>query len=625
MTTVETELPDGPRSAGKPRPTVSAVADRARTWGNRLGFLGLALIGIYPLLTDSPTLIRQFVYIGIFAMVAIGLNFTLGFAGEFALGQAGVFAAGAYTSGILTAQHGWPFWAAMLASIAVACAIGLAAGLPGLRIGGWYFALTSLFVAVVLPELAIVFPGTGGVQGFGNIPFPSFFSVTLDFQQIYGFILVSTVIFLLLLHNLVRSRWGIAFMSMRHSNKFAESSGVAVFRMKLMIYLMAAVTAGYAGALLPAVAGYLAPDAFPLSLSILLIAGVTIGGMGTLAGPVVGVALLQMLPEQFSNFDQYSLLIYGSILILMMIFLRRGILPTASDLWVTLVVWVARRRGWVTEDHEADATVLTTPGHVDIEHVQASGPLTVRGVQKSFFGLQALSDVSVTAAPGQITAVIGPNGSGKTTLLNIILGFYRLDAGSVRLADERLSGRKPFQVARRGVARTFQTPVIMRNATCRENVMSGSFIHRRVTFIEVLLRLPRARRDMRVSAAQADQLLAFVGLARYADTPAGSLTAGQQRLLDVARALAVRPAAILLDEPAAGLVGNEVEALATVLRALRASGYIVVLVEHNINLVMAVADRVAVLDRGTCIADGDPETVQKDPAVLRCYLGRSHA
>jgi branched-chain amino acid transport system permease protein len=245
----------------------------------------------------------------------------------------------------------------------------------------------------------------------------------------------------------------------------------------------------------------------------------------------------------------------------------------------------------------------------------------VSGVDKHFDGVHALRDVSLLAPPGQITAVIGPNGSGKTTLLNVILGFYRLDAGQVSLDGKRISGRKPFQIARAGLARTFQTPVVLPEHTCRENVMSGAFTTRRATLAEVLLRAPRARRDWQDAEREADRLLRFVGLGAHIHAAGGSLTAGQRRLLDIARALAPRPSVLLLDEPAAGLVGVEVEALAQVLRRLRDAGHVVVLVEHNINLVMAVADRVTVLDRGQVIASADPATVQQDPAVLDCYLG----
>jgi branched-chain amino acid transport system permease protein len=409
---------------------------------------------------------------------------------------------------------------------------------------------------------------------------------------------------------------------MRESNKAAEASGIAVFRMKLVAYLFAGLLAGYAGAILPHIDGYLAPDAFPLSLSILLVAGITVGGMGRLTGPVVGIALLQILPHVVGGFDRYSLLIYGAILVVGMLFIRRGILPTASDAWVGLYLRFTGR-GRVPAAPAGEPVVdpsAAAPAPV------AAAPLTVSEVDKHFDGVHALKAVSMLARPGQVTAVIGPNGSGKTTLLNVILGFYRLDAGRVSLGGQRVSGRKPFQIARAGLARTFQTPVVLAEHTCRENVMSGAFTSRRATLGEVLLRAPRARRDWRSAAETADRLLRFVGLGAHLHVAGSSLTAGQQRLLDIARALAPGPSVLLLDEPAAGLVGAEVEALAGVLRRLRDTGHVVVLVEHNINLVMAVADQVTVLDRGRVIASADPATVQRDPAVLDCYLGeRAHA
>jgi branched-chain amino acid transport system permease protein len=601
--------------------TVPELERTARTTGNRAGLVLLALLGIWPLVAQDPVLLRQFVYIGIFALVAVGLNLTLGYAGEFALGQAGVFAVGAYTAGILTTKYGWSFWLAVLAAVAAACVVGMVIGLPGLRLGGWYFALTSLFIAVVIPDVARVVPHTGGPQGFGGIPFPNLFGQTLSYNVVYAGIAVSVAIALFLQRNLIQSRWGLAFLRMRQSNRAAEASGISVLRLKLLAYVLAAGLAGYAGAILPHVAGYLAPDAFPLSLSIQLIAAVTLGGTGSIAGPVIGMALLQWLPSEFSGFDKYSLLIYGSILIVGMIFIRRGLIPTISDLFVALVLRIGRQRGWLA-DHasteEGDAGVHEIPA----DTVRAAhGGLVIEGISKHFYGVKALTDVSLVALPGEITAVIGPNGSGKTTLLNSILNFYTPDQGTVTLGDVRLSGHRPFTVARHGVARTFQTPMVMAESSCRDNVLSAAYTGRKVSLIEVLLRLPRARRDVRDGQLRADQLLRFVGLGNSIHTLGGALTAGQQRLLDIARALAPGAAVILLDEPAAGLVGDEVEFLADVLRRLRAAGMIVVLVEHNVNLVMALADRVVVLDQGQVIADADPATVSNDPAVLRSYLG----
>ena len=512
----------------------------------------------------------------------------------------------------------------------IACGVGLLAGLPGLRLGGWYFALTSLFVGLVVTDVASELNVAGKAYGFGNIPPPSIFGRTLTNTQIYLLVLASLLIALVVFRNLLASVWGLAFNCMRESNRGAEAAGINVPRMKLLAYLIASVVAGYAGAIYAAFSGYISPAAFPFSLTIELVAGPVIGGLGLLTSPLVGIGLLQILPNSFSNFAKYALLIYGVILIVVMIFLRSGLLNAARNGWNWTALRLGRRFGWLEERSSGDREQGIVMATANTDNSVAAGAiaqapegaaLSVNGVSKHFGGLAALVDVSFRAEPGRITAVIGPNGSGKTTLLNVISGFYGLDLGTVTLGAEVLSDLKTSAIARTGVARTFQTPLLIPDRSARENVMTGMFCRHRASIAEVIISAPRARRDHRDMRATSDALLDFVGLLPQAQLDAGSLTAGQQRLLEICRALAIRPRVLLLDEPAAGLVGFEVDALARILSTIREANSAVILVEHNVNLVMEVADDITVLDAGRVIATGSPRAIQTNPLVLAAYLG----
>ena len=577
---------------------------RANRSGTVVGCGVLALAALYPMLLNNQARTLEFLFIGLYGILALGLNLTLGYAGEFALGQAGLFAVGAYIAAMLTTNAGWSFWAALPVATLGAGVAGAIVGLPGLRVGGWYFALTTLYIAVVIPEILQLIPGSGGDLGLGGIPIIAIDGHNLTLKEIYLFVLFGLLVTLVLIYNLVKSGWGLAFLTMSQRNPVAEALGISVVRMKLIVYVLAALCAGFAGAIFPFLQGYLAPSAFPLSLTIMLIAAVVIGGLGSLLGSVVGVAIMQLLPNIGTNFEKYALLVYGVVLIGAMYLIPDGAVPTLRRLWVGGIVKYGRWRGKIIEDHDEtrsptvgrDAVVSSpTIDHLVRQNEHEVQPVIVEGASKHFGGVQALRDVSLAAQPGAITAVIGANGSGKTTLLNVILGFYRLDNGRIRLGDRDLTHRPPWRRARAGMGRTFQTPVVVPTRTALENVAVGRFSARRALLLEYLLRLPRARRDDRNARTAAMELLAFVGLHDVALREADALSPGQQRLLEIARALAHAPIALLLDEPAAGLVGEEIEDLAKVLRDIAQLGLTVVLVEHNVRLVTSVANKVIVL------------------------------
>ncbi|TDD79256.1 branched-chain amino acid ABC transporter ATP-binding protein/permease [Actinomadura darangshiensis] len=571
-----------------------------------------AVVALLPLIAGDRFWTRKLFVIAVMSIVAVGLNLVLGYAGEYALGQVGIFAAGAYVTGVLTATYHWNAWLAMLAGVAAAALTGLVASVPGLRVGGWYFALTSLFIATVIPQTVRLAPGpTGGELGLAGIDRPQIAGHPLSTPALYILVLAVLGLALLGLRNLTRSTWGLAFACLRRGDVCLRSAGMSPVRVRLTIYLFAAVLAGAGGVVYPFLDGFISPDAFPLSLSILIIGATIIGGSDAVWAPVVGVAILQLVPELSDRFDKYALLIYGLALVAGSLLLPRGLV---APLRRAASAVLRPARSAEPPAGSADAAVARL--------ARGDGAiLEVRGLNKAFGGLRAVSDVSFTARPGQITAVIGANGCGKTTTLNLVSGFYRADAGHVSLGGTAVEGRAPHRIVRDRLARTFQTPMLLTDRTALENVMAGMLAHAPVPAAAAVLGLPSARRTRERFRRDAADLLAFAGLGPLAGQDADTLSPGRQRLLEVARALAGSPSVLLLDEPAAGLVGAEVGELAGLLRAVRAAGVAVVLVEHNMRLVMDLADHVVVLDTGTVLATGTPGEVRADPAVARSYLG----
>jgi branched-chain amino acid transport system permease protein len=603
--------------------TTSTMAPRRGYRGRATWlFLLFAVVAVLPLIGDDRYWIRKLFIIAVMSTVAIGLNLVLGYAGEYALGQVGIFATGAYVTGVLTATYQWNAWLAMLAGICAAAVVGLVASVPGLRVGGWYFALTSLFIATVIPEVADLLPGpTGGDFGLAGIDRPTVLGHALSTPALYVVALLVLGLAVLGVRNLTRSVWGLSFACLRRGDVCLRAAGGSPARVRLTIYLSAAVLAGAGGAIYPFLDGFISPEAFPLTLSIMLIGATVIGGSGAVWAPLVGVAVLEIIPDISDQFDKYALLIYGLALVLGALLLPRGLVVPLRRLADGVADAIADRRrrprtGEAAVPGSAEAA-LTRLGDAARERAE----LEVSGLGKAFAGLRAVSDASFTARPGQITALIGPNGCGKTTTLNIISGFYRADSGRVTARGTPLGGMAPQRIVTAGLARTFQTPLLLSERTVLENVMAGALVRLHVPAVAAILGLPGPRRTRERLRREAADLLAFAGLGRLADTEAGTLGPGQQRLLEIAKALASSPAVLLLDEPAAGLVGAEVDELADLLLAVRGAGVTTVLVEHNMRLVMELADHVVVLDAGAVIAAGPPDEVREDEAVARSYLG----
>ena len=598
----------------------------------------LAVFALWPLVIDDQLLLRRLYVIGLFALIAMGLNVSLGRAGELFLGVAGLFAAAAYISGALTTHEDFglsPLQAAPI-TIGATVVLGVAMGLVGLRVSAWYFAIVTFYFAVVIPDIAtsldVLEQYTGGGLGLFGVPRIEALGHVFGRRETYWLIVASIAGVYLLTRNLFSSPWGLALATMRHSDVAVQALGASTVRAKMLAYVFSSVPAALAGIIWVHTETGIAQGNFPADLSFLIAASIMFGGMGTLAGPIVGTGILQYVPQFFDAFERYELIIYGSFLIVGMVLIPRGVVHETRK-WVGLLrlrlvppASGSPAAGPTPEESGVDrgednGALLTEDVAARLRVSLDRGGLTATSVSKSFGGVAALRDLDFEAAPARISALIGPNGSGKTTFLNLVLGYYTLDAGDIRIDRRDVAGLAPHGRVHAGIARTFQAPNVVPELTALENVLAGMFMDRRATLVEYLLRLPRARAAARASRARARALLAAVGLEGVADIPAAALPSGQQRLLDVARALATGPRVLLLDEPASGLSGAETEALGRLLLQLRELGLAIVLVEHNVPFVMSVADSVTVLDRGERIALGPPAEVHSDPAVIASYLG----
>ena len=546
----------------------------------------------------------------IYWVLVAGLNLIVGFAGQLAIGYVALLALGAYTSSVLAAGNVLPPVPPLLALAAsgvVGAVFGVVVGLPALRLRTFYFAMTTLGFATIVTQIALAWQDvTGGGIGIAGPQLPEPLNTAWGF---YYFCLAAAALGTWMTGNIAASRFGRALVAVRDAEVAAEASGISKPRLLVSVFILAGAMAAVAGGLFASLQSYITPDAFTFDLSLLFFIAVLIGGRGSILGPLLGTIVLTVLPEIAAPLAAWSTFLYAALLLVIVLAMPGGI---AALLDVRNRRKLPDKRAIVPQPEALEAL---------IGHPRAPWVLSLRDIVLSFGGVRAIDGLDLDVHPGQVHGLIGPNGSGKTTTLNVISGFYLPETGRLTLGEAALPSGAPESRVRHGIARTYQTPRLIGEASVLQNVMVGATVDGRASFLESLLSLPRHRRDEAVMAQRARLALASVGLGGLADVRADRLQHSELRFMEIARALMAHPAFLLLDEPAAGLSTEEIKRLGALVKAISRLGTGVLLVEHHADLIFDICDQITVLNLGRVLAAGTPAEIRVHREVVSAYLG----
>ncbi len=571
-------------------------------------FVSVAVLVAAPFLL-SPFYVALMIYVGLASLVTVGMVLLTGIGGQTSFGQAAFAGMAAYTTALLTHDAHWSPWLTLPVALLLTGTAALLIGLVTVRLSGHYIGLATIAWGTSAYYLMGTLPGLGGYNGMPEIP--GLPMISGDPRRMLGFVVALVLLVMWLTHNLLNSRQGRAIRALAGGRLMAESMGIDTARVALWIFLIAALYAALSGWLYAHVQGFVNPSPFGLTSGIEYLFMVIIGGAGSLPGAVVGAGVVTILRDQLNDLlprllgqpGNFEGMVFAAVVVLALQRLPRGLVPFFSQLLPPA----------------APREIAVAPVLPPMRKPGSGLVLEVRDVTRRFGGLVANDSVSFSVNAGQIMALIGPNGAGKSTMFNLIGGLLRPDSGSILLNGRRIDGLPARRIARAGVARTFQHVRLLPERSVLDNIALGAHLRGHASVVASMLRLDRS--EERRLLAEAARQAARLGLSAHLHQPAGDLSLGLQRIVEIARALCLDPTLLLLDEPAAGLRLQEKRDLAKMLRGLRGEGVAVLLVEHDMDFVMGLADHVVVMEFGRTISAGTPEMVQADPVVMDAYLG----